>query len=200
MGYYAAGFEVTGIDIKPQPNYPFHFYQADALEFPLEGYDAYHASPPCQAYCAYNRNGASSTKHPRLIEPIRERLIATGKPYVIENIYKAPLQAHIMLCGSMFGLRVRRHRYFEAPCLPLLCVPYSCNHKLTVSSGELVGVYSRGGKGPRHGRGVREAKPKVAKLTPFQAMEIYWMTFSELKEALPPKYTQFIGEYLLDVV
>lgn len=200
MGYHRAGFEVEGVDIKPQPHYPFKFYQADALEFPLDGYDAYHASPPCQAYCDYNRKGSRNTKHPRLIEPIRERLIQTGKPFVIENIHKAPLFAHILLCGSMFNLKVRRHRYFEAPVLPLIPVPH-CNHKLKVSKGELIGVYARGGHGPRHGKGIREASPWPTNITPFEAMGIDWMaTFAELKEAIPPVYTEYIGKYLMAVV
>lgn len=197
MGYYRAGFEVEGVDIKRQPHYPFKFYQADALEFPLKGYDVYHASPPCQAYADYNRKGKRATNHPRLIEPTRERLVATGKAYIIENIHKAPLKAHILLCGSMFGLRVRRHRYFEAPCLPLLPVP-SCNHKMKVSTGELIGVYARGGHGPRHGKGVREVAPRPPQVTPQGAMGIDWMTFNELREAIPPAYTEYIGKHLLN--
>jgi DNA (cytosine-5)-methyltransferase 1 len=197
MGYSRAGFEVEGVDIKLQPHYPFKFYRADALEFPLEGYDAYHASPPCQAYVDYNRKGERPTNHPRLIEPIRERLVATGKPYVIENIYKAPLKAHILLCGSMFDLGVRRHRFFEAPCLPLLPVP-SCNHSKRVSTGELIGVYARGGHGPRHGKGVREPAPRPAQITAEKAMGIDWMTKYELTQAIPPAYTEYIGLYLLN--
>lgn len=196
VGLYEAGFEVEGVDIKPQPHYPFKFYQADALEFPLDGYDAYWASPPCQAYVDFNKKGNKPSGHPRLIEPIRERLLATGKPYIIENIHKAPLRAHILLCGSMFGLGVRRHRYFEAPCLPLLMVPH-CNHKMKVSTGELIGVYARGGHGPRHGKGIREVAPHPAQITAEEAMGIDWMTKYELTQAIPPAYTKYIGKYLL---
>jgi len=195
MGYHRAGFEVVGVDNKPQPHYPFEFHQADALDFPLDGYDAYHASPPCQAYVDYNKKGKKETNHPRLIEPIRERLVNTGQPYVIENVHMAPLNAHILLCGSMFGLRVRRHRYFEAPCLPLLPVP-SCNHSMKVSTGELMGVYARGGHGPRHGKGVREVAPRPPQITASEAMGIDWMTKYELTQAIPPAYTEFIGKYL----
>ena len=199
MGYYRAGFEVVGVDIKPQPHYPFELHQADALTFPLEGYDAYHASPPCQAYVDFNRKGMKPSNHPRLIEPTRARLILMGKPFVIENIHKAPLKAHILLCGSMFNLGVRRHRYFEAPCLPLLPV-YSCNHCKKVSTGELVGVYARGGHGPRHGRGVREMSPWPPQITPAEAMGIDWMTKQELTQAIPPAYTEYIGRYLLEII
>jgi len=199
MGYYRAGFEVVGVDIKPQPHYPFEFHQADALAYPLDGYDAYHASPPCQAYVDFNSKGKKMSKHPRLIEPIRERLLSMGKPYVIENIHKAPLLAHILLCGSMFNLGVRRHRYFEAPCLPLLPV-MSCNHSKKVSTGELIGVYARGGHGPRHGRGIREMAPHPAQITPEEAMGIGWMTRYELTQAIPPAYTEYIGKYLIEYV
>jgi len=199
-GYQMAGFYVVGVDIKPQPHHcGDEFYQADALEFPLEGFDAYHASPPCQAYADTNKKGKKQTKHPRLIEPTRNRLLLTGKPYVIENIHMAPLNAHILLCGSMFGLRVRRHRYFEAPCLPLLILP-SCNHKMKVSTGELIGVYARGGHGSRHGKGIREASPRPPQTTPEEAMGIDWMTRYELTQAIPPAYTEYIGKYLMQVV
>lgn len=197
MGYYRAGFEVVGVDIKPQPHYPFEFHQADALEYPLEGFDVYHASPPCQAYADYNMKGKRDTKHPRLIEPIRERI--RHSIYVIENIHKAPLNAHILLCGTMFNLRVIRHRYFESPCLPLLPVP-SCNHWGKVSTGEFVGVYARGGHGPRHGKGIREPSPRPAQVTPQEAMGINWMKGRELMEAIPPAYTEFIGKYLIEVL
>ena len=199
-GYQRAGFYVVGVDNKPQPHYcGDEFYQADALEFPLEGYDAYHASPPCQAYVDYNKKGAKPSNHPRLIAPIRALLGLTGKPYVIENIHKAPLQAHILLCGSMFELRVRRHRYFEAPCLPLLPVS-SCNHSMKVSTGELIGVYARGGHGPRHGKGIREVAPRPPQVTPEKAMGIDWMSKYELTQAIPPSYTEYIGEYLLKAI
>src|SRR4030042_5909308 len=109
MGYYRAGFEVVGVDIKPQPHYPFKFYQTDALEFPLEGYDAYHASPPCKGLSQASacRPGLAD-KYPNDIPTIRERLIAAGKPYVIENVPWALsyLRNPLLLCGTMFGLKV----------------------------------------------------------------------------------------------
>lgn len=114
MGYHRAGFEVIGVDIKLQPHYPFKFYQADALAFPLEGYDAYHASPPCQAYSEATPITTKS-KHPQLIRIVHDLLIKLDKPYVIENVEGARwhLENPIMLCGTMFGLDVWRHRWFE---------------------------------------------------------------------------------------
>ena len=99
MGYHRAGFEVVGVDIKPQPHYPFEFHQADALTFPLDGFDAIHASPPCQAYSTMTRKPSD---HPDLYAPTRSRLVATGLPYVIENVIGAPYTHGFVLCGSMF--------------------------------------------------------------------------------------------------
>ena len=120
MGYHEAGFDVVGVDIDPQPRYPFEFHQADALTFPLDGYDAIHASPPCQAYTQLGKG-----EHPRLIEPIRVRLQSAGVPYVIENVVGAPLRNPVKLCGSTFGLHVKRHRLFETN-VPMLVPP--CYH------------------------------------------------------------------------
>lgn len=195
MGLHRAGFEVVGVDIKPQPHYPFEFYQADALLYPLDGYDVYWASPPCQAYMPTNKYGQKQTKHPRLIEPVRERLQATGKPYIIENIYRAPLKANLMLCGTMFGLRVIRHRYFECSFPPPLT--RSCNHWGQVARGEFVGVYARGGRGPRRGAGRRDGAPLTSPITAEEAMGIAWMTRAELTQAIPPAYAEFLGKYLM---
>ena len=121
VGYYRAGFEVVGVDIVPQPNYPFEFYQADALGFDFDPgwFHAVHASPPCQAYSSLR--GFTTTEYPQLIEYVRELLIQTGLPYVIENVVGAPLINPIRLCGSSFGLKVWRHRLFETSFqIPLL--------------------------------------------------------------------------------
>ena len=115
MGYHRAGFEVVGVDIAMQKNYPFEFHQADALEYLQEHgheFDAIHASPPCQAY-SVTYSLPNVGEYPELIEPIRELLISSGKPYVIENVPGAPLINPVELCGSMFGLNVIRHRRFE---------------------------------------------------------------------------------------
>ena len=117
MGYHRAGFEVVGVDIKPQPHYPFEFHQADALTYPLDGSDAYHASPPCQGYSIMRHlPWLKNKEYPLLISPIRERLSSTCKPYVIENVVGAQKIAKMQagwLCGGMFGLNFYRHRLFE---------------------------------------------------------------------------------------
>jgi DNA (cytosine-5)-methyltransferase 1 len=113
VGYHRAGFEVVGVDLHPQPHYPFEFHQADAMTYPLDGFDAIHASPPCQAYSVAN-NIHGRADHPMLIPSVRERLLATGLPYVIENVPRGPLINPVTLCGLTFGLNVKRHRLFES--------------------------------------------------------------------------------------
>ena len=184
--------EITGVDIKPQKNYPFTFIQADALEFPLEGYDFIWASPPCQAYVDHNRNKESN--HPRLIEPIRKKLIRMCSFYIIENVELAPLFVSLKLCGTMFGLRVIRHRIFECNFpMPLVA---SCNHWGEVADGDFIGVYAMGGKGHRRGKGIRDPHPLEIKISPQEAMGIDWMTKQELTQAVPPAYSEFIGRQL----
>lgn len=118
MGYSQAGFEIVGVDIDPQPRFPFEFIQADALTLDMKfikSFDAIHASPPCQSYSDLAKRNGNAHEWPRLVEPVREMLIKSGKPYVIENVEGAPLLNPVILCGTMFkGLRVLRHRLFEA--------------------------------------------------------------------------------------
>jgi hypothetical protein len=185
-GYQRAGFYVVGVDVKPQPNYcGDEFYQADALEFPLDGFDAVHASPPCQRYI---RGGLSNkARHPDLLGPIRERLEASGLPWVIENVPGAPMRPDVVLCGSMFGLEVRRHRWFESNA-GLLPWTLSCDHSRPVA-----GVYG-------HSHGKRGAWPGMLSDNHevwSRAMGIDWMTSAELADAIPPAYTQLIGADLL---
>lgn len=185
VGYHRAGFEVVGVDVKYQPNYPYEFHQGDALEYLREHgheFDAIHASPPCQAYSV--TNSLHGNEHPQLLEPVRELLIATGKPYVIENVVGAPMDPFITLCGSSFGLNVRRHRRFESS--HVLFAP-ECRHDLYPEPIEVVGM---GGPSPRHRkpRGLSEARA---------VMGIDWMNRYELTQAIPPAYTEFIGTQLL---
>ena len=193
MGLVHAGFDVTGVDIKPQPRFPFKFIEADAMRFPLDGYDFIWASPPCQAYIQRNKN--LSTRHPRLIEPIRERLIAHSVPYVIENVPGAPLIHPFTLCGSAFGLKVLRHRLFECPFCVVL--PPPCQHDGFVATGDYAAVYAFGGRGPRHGKGKRDGPPTQPAPKWADAMGIDWMTDAELSQAVPPAYSEFIGKQVM---
>jgi DNA (cytosine-5)-methyltransferase 1 len=197
MGYHRAGFEVVGVDVKPQPRYPFQFIQADAIEWMTDGphpgvwnwqgFDAIHASPPCQAYSVANNNRGAS--YPELIAPVRDLLTATGLPYVIENVPGAPLRYPARLCGTFFGLKagpweLRRHRLFESS-VYILSTP--CLHQFPPIG--LFGHNSSGAFYKRYGRGVTLAERR-------EAMQIDWMDRDELSEAIPPAYTEYIGVYL----
>lgn len=200
-GYQLAGFHVTGIDHVPQPRYAGDvFIQADALEYLAEHgheYDAIHASPPCQAYSVATKAWNGRADHPDLVGPTRKRLLAAGLPYAIENVVGAPLLNPVQLCGSSFGLAVRRHRLFECG-FPVMVLP--CAHHLQrerrfpplrserTRSATVVSVFGTGG-GP--------AKD-IALWS--RAMGINWMTKAELAEAIPPAFTQYLGEYLLAAV
>jgi DNA (cytosine-5)-methyltransferase 1 len=185
------------VDIVRQPRYPFEFHQADALTFPTDGFDVIHASPPCQE--------VSSTRHLRdaqgkqgrtlnLIPQTRTRLRSSGLHYVIENVPRAPLIDPVWLCGSMFGLRVprgplRRHRGFES-CCPMVAPPDT--HRLL---GRPLGVYgSMRDDIPSGGRTVESLAEGQ------ELMGIDWMKWSELKEALPPAYTEWVGNWLMRVL
>ena len=191
MGYHRAGFEVVGVDINPQPHYPFEFDQADALTYPLEGFDVIHASPPCQHYAKFSRNLGTAARHPDLVPPMQKRL--AGHVYVLENVVGAPLVWPFMLCGSMFGLHVRRHRLFESPFLQphLIFAPMACRH-----DGIPIGVYGNGTTvwhREKLGRNVHVAEKR-------EAMGIDWMTGAELKESIPPAYTEWIGRQVLAIL
>lgn len=192
-GYRRAGFDVVGVDIKPQPRYPFQFIQADALEYVARHgaeFDAIHASPPCQAY-SISRNNGSNKDAPRLIAPTRAALIATGTPYVIENVMGADLINPLMLCGASFGLGAAgmdlpRHRLFESSAL-LMGSP--CTHR----RGKTLGVYGNGTTRwhlDAIGRCLRESEKR-------QAMGIDWMNRRELTQAIPPAYTEYLGRQLM---
>lgn len=140
VGLHRAGFEVVGVDLQPQPEYPFEFHQADALAFPIEGFDLVWASPPCQAHSTATRD---KSKHRDLIPATRERLRASGVAYIIENVSGAPLFEPIMLCGSLFDLAVVRHRLFETS-FPI-AQPAHPKHRGSLVTGEYVTVTGNGG-------------------------------------------------------
>lgn len=199
-GYHDAGFDVVGIDSVHQPRYPFQFIQGDALDvlntvLPRRP-AAVHASPPCQSYST--TASLHTVDYPRLIEPVRELLHSTGLPYIIENVEGArtDLREPIRLCGSSFGLGVRRHRLFEVHSFEVGMVPPCAHH----DQPEPVDVTGTGASrtGPRlDGKGGNSRKPRNLAHAR-EAMGIDWMTRPELSEAIPPAMTKWLGLRLID--
>lgn len=203
MGYHCAGFDVVGVDIEPQPNYPFEFHQADALEWDdFDGFDVVHASPPCQFAVSVSRRwrgkGTRADSHPNLIPATRQLLRAAGVPYVIENVEAASphLENSVKLCGATLGLQQSRHRLFEIGGGPLILVtPCACRGQ------EFLGVYGSkpDGRWIRRDTLGRKRNFIVSSLAEGQSLlGIDWMTWDELREAIPPAYTEFIGRQLAD--
>lgn len=185
VGYSRAGFQVVGVDIKPQPNFPFEFIQADAMTFPLEGFDAIHASPPCQAFTRARK--LQGNAHADLVAPMRERLMAAGVPWVIENVVGAPLRNPVLLCGLTFGLNVYRHRLFETSfALPFELHP--SHHARPVKMGRPV----------REGEMIQVVGNFSNVAYARKAMGIEWMNQHELAQAIPPLYTEWIGRQLIE--
>lgn len=198
MGYHQAGFEVVGVDINPQPRYPFEFHQADALQFLREfgkDFDVIHASPPCQAFTKYkNVHPDLPSKYPNLIPETRRLLKASKKFYVIENVPGSPLKATAILCGSMFGLDVQRHRLFE---LNWFCLTPPCNHKVWEPNRFPGGRSRERGHARVKCRGTVEiGRWNIPLETQKAAMGIDWMELQELSEAIPPAYTKYLGGHL----
>lgn len=211
VGYANAGFEVVGVDINPQPNYPFEFVQAHAFEvlhyivtgvgsFKAgmaigaieERFDAIHASPPCQDYSRALRHLAAP--QPRLIDPVKDLLVKTGLPWVIENVEGAPIPRHpdlfgnygVELCGTSFGLSVYRHRLFESsfhiPAKP-------CNH-----SAPAMNPHNQAGRDRIYEEFGRQDPEVIWR----KEMGVEWMSKQEGREAVPPVFTEHIGHYLLN--
>jgi len=207
MGYHRAGFEVVGVDVNPQPRYPFQFIQADAIEalteesilgYEWSGIDAIHASPPCQAYSDLAHRWGNADDHPRLIEPVRELLQTTGLPYVIENVEGAPLRDPTLICGSERGLtvdgyRLRRHRLFETSWpfhgWPCACRRYADMPVMDVSGGGPTRKPRTDGGGGRPYKGTADQVREI--------MGMPWATKAECNEAIPPAYTRLVGRRLL---
>jgi DNA (cytosine-5)-methyltransferase 1 len=187
VGYHRAGFDVVGVDIVSQPHYPFEFHRGDAMTFPLDGFDVIHASPPCQDHSSLSaRVGLHGTGW--MLAATLDRLEDLDVPWVVENVPGSGVDMPgqwMVLCGSAFGLGVRRHRLFTSN---LLLLAPSCDHR---RQGTPLGVYGTGGGGVMT-RGVK-ATPAEARV----AMGIDWMTRAEIAEAIPPAYTELIGHQLL---
>ncbi|AER47963.1 DNA methyltransferase [Mycobacterium phage Courthouse] len=199
MGYHRAGFDVVGVDIAPQPNYPFEFHQADALEYAaahMHEFDAIHSSPPCQSQTALTKgtNKAMAGKYPNFIPQTRELLAEFSGPTVIENVQGSEIRPDLILCGEMFGLGVIRHRHFELN----VQVPkiQHIKHRGRVAGcrhgkwydGPYFAVYGEGG-----GKGTVEQWQR--------AMGIDWTNVrKEIAEAIPPAYSEYIGKHLIEYV
>jgi DNA (cytosine-5)-methyltransferase 1 len=192
MGYHQAGFdEIVGVDIKPQPRYPFHFVQTDALEFCASfgaGFDLIHASPPCQAYSiaslAQRRRGV---RYPDLVGPTREHLFASGRPWVIENVPRAPIRPDVQICGCRVGLPLRRIRWFETSWRQV------DTHPPHQHANPVVSVVGHGT--PTWIRQRFGYNPTISDYR--AAMGISWMTRYELSQAIPPRYTALVGQMAL---
>ncbi len=200
VGYARAGFEVVGVDIAPQPRYPFEFHQADALTYPLDRFDAIHASPPCQGYSAMRCLPWLRDKdYPMLIEPMRERLAGSNLPWVIESVERSPLgkagYRAILICGWALGLTLYRHRRFESNAF-LLAPPHQ-RHPEVIWAGRKLGSRYHESAGVT-GAFVSVAGQNGPRLTVAQtAMGIDWMTRDELTQAIPPSYTEWVGRQLI---
>jgi DNA (cytosine-5)-methyltransferase 1 len=213
VGYSRAGFdEIVGVDIKPQPRYPFTFVQHDALDFVKSygaGFDAIHASPPCQGYSIMrNLPWLRDREYPMLIPETRRCLEASGRPFIIENVAGARrsekhpegLRA-FWLCGSQVGLPIFRHRYFETSWFWMK--PPHAAHTGVVRPGRMLGSRARdhvawangfkrdGAAIGHHCGGVGLAR---------ESMGIDWMRRVEINQAIPPAYTEFIGKQLLEAL
>lgn len=190
MGLHRAGFEVTGVDIEPQPRYPFKFIQGDALTVPLDGYDLIWASPVCKHYSPATRTSGTVQLWPSdQIAAIRARLVASSVPYIIENVMGAPLHSPILLCGAMFGLPLYRHRLFESNIL--LFSPPHLPHTAPVTKmgrppqpGEFLNPIG-------HFSGVQQAR---------EAMGTEWMSGAEIAQAIPPVYAEYLARHLLAAI
>lgn len=184
MGLRQAGFDVTGYDIEEQPEYPFRFVQANALDVDLSGFDFVWASPPCQGFTAYKRRKNHVKPRPNLIPAVREKLRAWGGPYVIENVPGAPLEDPFTLCGSMFGLDVRRHRLFESN---FIVIPPECNHAAQLPR------FPQATNRKNLRRTVEVGVWRIPLDVQHRAMGIDWMSREKLSQAIPPAFSRFIG-------
>jgi DNA (cytosine-5)-methyltransferase 1 len=223
VGYHRAGFDVVGVDHRPQPRYPFPIILDDALEtlrmlaagwavgpslpdgkrYARKDFAAIHASPPCQRYSrCRNMVWVRDREYPDLLPATLAALQAIGRPWVVENVPGAPLPFAVELCGTAFGLRLRRHRLFASSLL-LLAPTIQCRHRIgdLTLSGNRIGLlgteakaYACADGSTRHRR--IDANVAAAR----QAMGIDWMTRAELMQAIPPAFTEYLGHQLLRAI
>jgi DNA (cytosine-5)-methyltransferase 1 len=214
MGLRRAGFDVTGVDIRPQPRYPFRFVQADALRppFDLAQFDLIWASPPCERYTVmWLGRDHMRERYPDLVAATRAMLDACGRPYIIENVPGAPLRPDIVLTGAMFDLPIIRNRVFEVRGFP---APFALapQHVGTVSNGDLACVVGCGANNAHNRR--KNGEKRSWKMMPEalrrrlldrncaagwrEAMGIDWMTRNEIRKAIPPAYSEFLARAAID--
>lgn len=206
MGYHRAGFDVVGVDIKPQPRYPFEFVQGDAMTWPLEGFDAIHASPPCQfatqMSARWRGTGGVTDQHPNLLTPTLERLRGRPEPWVVENVTGAKrfMRSTLMLHGGMFGLGVHRPRWFESNILILA--------PMAAPTKDPIGVYGERPDGRRlwtRQNGDMKGKRSIIRAAKSveearELMGMPWADWTGCKEAIPPAYTEYIGQQLVEAL
>lgn len=197
VGYERAGFDVVGVDVNSQPNYPFAFVQANALNLSrafLWQFDAIHASPPCQHYSVLAKRNGNADSWPDYVATVRMVLMDAGLPWVIENVQGAPLTSPVTLCGTMFpGLRVLRHRLFETSVdLPQ---PAHGKHPLVFTHDKRKPHYGQLDQDTSFVQVTGGGNCSIANAR--SAMGISWMNKHELNEAIPPAYTEYVGKYLM---
>lgn len=205
MGYYQAAkdlgieIEITGVDIEPQPNYPFNFIQADAVEYLKANWQNYthlHASPPCQEYSVSTTQFRQDGKKYRdNLQELRIEMKKTGLPGVVENVMPAPIPGDIVLRGDMFGLKVLRKRKFEL--INWFAMAPTIGQKIgSVKNGDYAQVLGKGQLQVTGGKKFKVPGNNVIEVWR-NAMQIDWMTKEELAEAIPPAYTRYIGRDFL---
>ena len=199
-GYHRAGFDVIGVDIAPQPDYPFEFFQMDALSpfvWLADNWrtpDAIHASPPCQHYSDLAHRNGNADEWPDLVPQVRELLQSTGLPYVIENVEGAPLVAPVMLCGTMFEeTAVIRHRLFETNWT--LTAPEHPSHPLVFTHDKRKAHYGKLDQDVSYVQVTGGGNATIANKR--RAMNMPWADNHGLNEAIPPAYTEWVGRQLL---
>jgi len=194
MGLHRAGFDVVGVDIRPQPRYPFTFLQGDALAADVRGFAFIWASPPCQAFSQMTP-AAAKERHQDLIEPTRSKLRQAGCAYIIENVERSPLLDPVKLDGAMFGLGVIRIRWFESNVF--LMTPRPVRRAAGVE--DWCSVFGSGNGPSRRSNGKTiYVKPGINNVRAWRdAMGIQWMTGRELTQAIPPAYSECLARQVV---